>query len=120
MVKVGAGGNVFYQERDKDLLKVGGENVSAKQVEDVIVALPQIQSVAVVGKQHDFLGEVAVAFVIPAPGDHDEAMVSAEIVELCEGNLATLKVPRAVYSPSKTGRAGPAKERPPVDEPRRA
>ena len=34
MVKMGAGGNVFYQERDKDLLKVGGENVSAKEVED--------------------------------------------------------------------------------------
>ena len=55
MVKMGEGGNVFYQERDKDLLKVGGENVSAKEVEDLIVAHPAVQAVAVVGKQHEFL-----------------------------------------------------------------
>ena len=44
MVKMGEGGNVFYQERDKDLLKVGGENVSAKEVEDLILAHPAVQS----------------------------------------------------------------------------
>jgi len=36
MVVMGEGGNVFYRERDKDLLKVGGENVSAREVEDAI------------------------------------------------------------------------------------
>ena len=97
MVQMGPGGNVFYQERDKDLLKVGGENVSAKEVEDRIVALPAVQSVAVVGKQHEFLGEVAVAFVIKAPGDHDEHAVTQEILAACKENLATFKVPRAVY-----------------------
>ena len=97
MVQMGPGGNVFYQERDKDLLKVGGENVSAKQVEDVIVALPAVQSVAVVGKQHDFLGEVAVAFVIKAPGDHDEAALTEQIQSACGESLASFKVPKAVY-----------------------
>lgn len=97
MVKMGAGGNVFYQERDKDLLKVGGENVSAKEVEDLIVAHPAVAQVAVVGKQHDFLDEVVVAFVIPAPGDHDHSVVELDIFETCRDNLATFKVPRAVY-----------------------
>ena len=56
MVKMGEGGNVFYQERDKDLLKVGGENVSAKEVEDLVVdASRRCRPVAVVGKQHEFL-----------------------------------------------------------------
>ena len=36
MVVMGEGGDIFYRERDKDLLKVGGENVSAKEVEDVV------------------------------------------------------------------------------------
>ena len=54
-------------------------------------------SVAVVGKQHEFLGEVAVAFVIKAPGDHDEAALADEIVTACKENLATFKVPRALY-----------------------
>ncbi len=97
MVKMGAGGNVFYQERDKDLLKVGGENVSAKEVEDLIVAHPAVQAVAVVGKQHEFLSEVAVAFVIPAAGDHDREIVVGEIITTCRENLASFKVPRAVY-----------------------
>jgi crotonobetaine/carnitine-CoA ligase len=97
MVRIGPGGNVFYVERDKDLLKVGGENVSAKEVEDLIVAHPAVQQAAVVGKQHDFLGEVPVVFVIKAPGDHDEGVLTAEITKSCEENLATFKVPRAVY-----------------------
>jgi crotonobetaine/carnitine-CoA ligase len=97
MVKMGVGGNVFYQERDKDLLKVGGENVSAKEVEELIVAHPAVQAVAVVGKSHDFLNEVAVAFVIKTPGDHDDEAVAAEIIETCRQNLASFKVPRAVY-----------------------
>jgi len=97
MVKLGAGGNVFYQERDKDLLKVGGENVSAKEVEDLVVTHPAVAQVAVVGKQHDFLDEVVVAFVIPAPGDHDQPTVEVEIIDLCADQLAKFKVPRAVY-----------------------
>jgi len=97
MVQMTAGGNVVYQERDKDLLKVGGENVSAKEVEDLIVAHPAVQQVAIVGKQHDFLGEVAVAFVITAPGDHDETALEQELIARCQENLASFKVPRAVY-----------------------
>lgn len=97
MVKVGEGGNVFYQERDKDLLKVGGENVSSKEVEDLVLAHPAVAQVAVVGKQHPFLDEVPVAFVIPAPGAHDEAAVEQEIIATCRDNLAGFKVPRAVY-----------------------
>jgi carnitine-CoA ligase len=97
MVKMGEGGNVFYQERDKDLLKVGGENVSAKEVEDQIVALPGVQSVAVVGKQHEFLDQVVVAFVIKAPGAPDDAELEQQIIDTCKQNLASFKVPRAAY-----------------------
>src|SRR5258706_15470921 len=46
IVQMTAGGNVVYQERDKDLLKVGGENVSAKEVEDLVVTHAAVQQVA--------------------------------------------------------------------------
>lgn len=97
MVKMGAGGNVFYQERDKDMLKVGGENVSAKEVEERITAVPGVQSVAIVGKHHAFLDQVAVAFVIKAPDAPGEAELTEQIVSTCQQNLASFKVPRAVY-----------------------
>jgi crotonobetaine/carnitine-CoA ligase len=98
MVMLGQGGNVFYRERDKDLLKVGGENVSAREVEEAIMANPGVQQVAVVGKAHEFLGQVVVAFVIKAPnvGTPEDDMEAA-IIEACKSRLASFKVPRAIY-----------------------
>jgi crotonobetaine/carnitine-CoA ligase len=97
MVVRGPGGNVFYRERDKDLLKVGGENVSAKEVEDVISRVEGVAQVAVVGKQHDWLNQVVVAFVIKAPGAADDATLERQVIEACAERLAEFKVPKAVY-----------------------
>ena len=71
--------------------------MSAKEVEDLVVAHPAVQAAAVVAKQHEFLSEVAVAFVILAPGDHDHDVVAGEIITTATDNLASFKVPRAVY-----------------------
>ena len=92
MVKMGEGGNVFYQERDKDLLKVGGENVSAKEVEDLDRrASRRCRRSRSSARSTSSSSEVVVAFVIPAPGDHDEEAVAAEIVETCRQNLADVQ-----------------------------
>jgi crotonobetaine/carnitine-CoA ligase len=96
LVRMTASGDVVYVERDSDLLKVGGENVSAKEVEEVIVGHPAIQQAAVVAKPDDFLSEVPVAFVIPAPGELDEDAVTAEVLAACRERLASFKVPRRV------------------------
>ena len=97
MVMLGPGGNLFYKERDKDLLKVGGENVSAREVEDAITGLPGVAQVAIVGKKHEWLDQVVVAFVITTPDapEHDE--LERLVIEHCAGQLAGFKVPRAVY-----------------------
>ncbi len=97
MVSVGEGGNYFYCERDGDVLKVGGENVSAREVEDVCRQVPGIAEIAVVGRQHEMLDVVPVAFVITNPGADDEAVLEKAIIEVCQANLADFKVPRAVY-----------------------
>lgn len=97
MVQMGPGGNVFYQERDKDLIKVGGENVSAREVEDVVGTVPGVAQVAVVGKKHEWLDQVVVAFVITAPGAPDPSELEKQVIEACGAKLAGFKVPRAVY-----------------------
>jgi crotonobetaine/carnitine-CoA ligase len=97
IVKMGPNGNVFYQERDKDLLKVGGENVSAREVEELVGTVPGVAQVAVVGKHHEFLDQVVVAFVIPAPGAPEHAELEAAVISTCRQSLAEFKVPRAVY-----------------------
>jgi crotonobetaine/carnitine-CoA ligase len=97
VVKMGEGGNVFYQERDKDLLKVGGENVSAREVEERIAGVAGVAQVAVVGKHHEFLDQVVVAFVITTPDAPDHAALEANVIAACTEALAPFKVPRAVY-----------------------
>ena len=67
-------GNIQYCDRDKDALKVGGENVSAREVEDAIRAAgAPLEDVAVVAKSHDMLDMVPVAFAIQADPNADEA-----------------------------------------------
>ncbi len=97
MVTVRAGGNVFYAERDKDLLKVGGENVSAREVEDTCRQVPGIAEIAAVGQSHPMLDQVVVVFVIKAPGAADDDALETAIIEACRRRLADFKVPRAVY-----------------------
>jgi crotonobetaine/carnitine-CoA ligase len=91
-------GNIKYCDRDKDALKVGGENVSAREVEDAIRAAgTPLADVAVVAKSHERLDMVPVAFAIKADPNLDEAATAATIIEHCKANLADFKVPRAVY-----------------------
>jgi carnitine-CoA ligase len=94
-VMVSEEGFFFFKDRDKDALKVGGENVSAKEVEDVCRTVPGIVEVAIVGQKHDFFGQVAVAFVIPAPNAPED--LGAKIMEACAARLAGFKCPKAVY-----------------------
>jgi crotonobetaine/carnitine-CoA ligase len=88
-------GFLYFKDRDKDALKVGGENVSAKEVEDVCRTVPGIADVAIVGQKHDFLGQQAVAFVIAAPGA--PADLGEQIMKACAARLAGFKCPKAVY-----------------------
>jgi crotonobetaine/carnitine-CoA ligase len=98
MVHVAEAGNVVYNERDKDVLKVGGENVSAREVEDMCRQVPGIADIAVVGQAHEFLSMVPVAFVIKGPAaEADDKAMEAAIIDVCAKNLSDFKVPRAVY-----------------------
>lgn len=98
VVRLAEGGSFFYCDRDADVLKVGGENVSAREVEDVCRQVPGIADVAVVAQSHEMLSEVPVAFVIRGPGaDDDDDRLEKAVIEQCAANLADFKVPRAVY-----------------------
>jgi len=88
-------GYFFFRDRDKDALKVGGENVSAKEVEDTCRMVPGVADVAIVGQEHDFLSQVAVAFIVAtptAPGD-----LGDQVIAFCTSRLADFKCPKAVY-----------------------
>lgn len=93
-VRRGLDGFLYFADRSKDMLKVGGENVAASELERVIAGVPGVAEVAVVGKKHPMLDEVPVAFVIPAPGQGDDLI--QRIQDACAQSLASFKQPHEV------------------------
>jgi len=53
--------------------------------------------VAVVGKKHEWLDQVVVAFVITTPDAPERDELERQVIEHCAGQLADFKVPKAVY-----------------------
>ena len=92
-------GYITFSDRDKDMLKVGGENVAASEIERVIALVPGVYECAIVAQKHRMLDEVPVAFVIAAPSADEaaRAALSAQIIAECKAKLADFKVPRAVF-----------------------
>lgn len=94
-VRVDTQGYLYFEDRQKDLLRVGGENVAASEIEAVIQRIGWVQECAVVGQKHPMLDEVPVAFVKPdesAPADFKE-----KLIKHCQQHLADFKVIRDVH-----------------------
>ena len=94
MVKLHPHGALEFAERTKDVIKVGGEGVSAAEIEQVVCQVAGVVESAVVARQDDHFGEVAVAFVRLEP------LASADCVDRimthCHKSLAKFKVPREI------------------------
>ena len=79
--------------RDKDMLKIGGENVDPMETEGLLLEHPAIYQVAVVGVPDETFGEVAVAYVQRA---HGAAIHVDEVIACCRSKIASFKIPRHV------------------------
>ncbi len=89
-----ADGRLTFKGRAKDMLKVGGENVAAIEVESFLCNHPAVRIAEVVGQPDPRLDEVPVAFVELQAGCNATA---SELIEFCRGRIASYKVPRAVH-----------------------
>ena len=88
-----ADGRVQYRGRLKDMLKVGGENVGAAEIEGHLSTHPAVEIVQVVGVRDARYAEVPVAFVQLRAG---ASATEEELIDHCLGEIATFKVPRYV------------------------
>jgi crotonobetaine/carnitine-CoA ligase len=96
-VTLGEDGWLYFADRSKDMLKVGGENVAASEIEQVIAVVPGVLEVAIVGLKHPMLDEVPVAFVrAQASDDASRAALVAAINTACSTTLSGFKQPREV------------------------
>jgi acyl-CoA synthetase (AMP-forming)/AMP-acid ligase II len=88
-----AGGRLFVDGRDDEMIVSGGENVFPREVEDLLADHPEIEEAAVVGVPDEKFGQRLKAFVVPREGGQvDEDEIKAYVKE----NLARYKVPREV------------------------
>jgi acyl-CoA synthetase (AMP-forming)/AMP-acid ligase II len=101
-----ADGNLCLLGRVRDMIRVGGENLSGAEVEAVLLTHPAVKQVAVVGAPDQRLGEVVAAFVELKP---DVQASEGELIAHCRGALATFKVPRAVHFVSEWPMTGSGK-----------
>lgn len=86
-----ADGYVYIEDRLKDMIITGGENVYGPEVESVLIEHPAVVDAAVIGVPDDFWGESVKAIVV-ADGDVD----AADVIEFCRRHLAGFKCPRTV------------------------
>jgi fatty-acyl-CoA synthase len=90
---VDADGFVQFHGRLKDMLKVGGENVAALEIESFLANHPAVKLVQVIGIPDPRLDEVPAAFVELKPG---MTATEQELIDFCKGTIASFKIPRAV------------------------
>ena len=86
-------GYIELQDRAKDIIISGGENISSQQVEKVIMEHPGVLEVCVVGVPDDRWGEVPKAFVVPREGSDIGA---EDVIDFARERIAHFKAPKYV------------------------
>ena len=87
-------GFLFIVGRTRDMIKVGGNRVSTKEIEDALYEHPAVAEAAVIGIPDDLLGEAPKAFLAMKPGA--PRVSEEELREFLAGRIASYKVPKAV------------------------
>jgi acyl-CoA synthetase (AMP-forming)/AMP-acid ligase II len=82
---------IYIEDRLKDMIITGGENVYGPEVESVLIEHPAVTDAAIIGVPDDFWGESVKAIVVTT--DEVEA---GEIIDFCRWHLAAYKCPRTV------------------------
>jgi fatty-acyl-CoA synthase len=88
-----AGGRLFIDGRDDEMIISGGENVFPREVEELLAGHPAVLEAAAVGVSDEKFGQRLRVFVVCRPGAQ---LTEEELKEYVRGNLAGYKVPREV------------------------
>ena len=91
--RIDDGGFVFVEDRVKDMILSGGENIYSPEVERVLAEHPAVLELAVIGVPDDTWGESVKAVVAFHP---DQAVEPEELIEFARERLAHYKAPRTI------------------------
>jgi acyl-CoA synthetase (AMP-forming)/AMP-acid ligase II len=86
-------GYLYIVGRSSEMIKSGAHRISPKDIEEVILALDEVEEVAVVGVEDEILGQVIKAVIVSAPGCQAD---KKSIMRYCKSNLANYKLPKQI------------------------
>lgn len=86
-------GYVYIQDRYKDMIISGGENIYPTEIENALNNHPGISEIAVIGIPHTKWGETPCAYIVPAAG---AALTEQDVVAFSRDHLAHYKCPTKV------------------------
>ncbi len=88
-------GFVFLTDRKKGIIKIGGERISPKEIEEVIVSIPEVIDCTVIAIDDELLGEAIKAIVV-VNEDSNQDELRSEILNICKQKLASNKTPKVI------------------------
>lgn len=100
-------GYLYFVDRQKDIVRRGGENLSTIEVETALRSHPAIGDIAVVARPDPVLGETVAAFIVVADGS--ELPTEDDLRAHTEGTLAPYKVPTTIQPIDELPRTGNGK-----------
>ena len=86
-------GYIKIQDRSKDIIISGGENISSIEIENTLAKHPSVSIAAVVAKPDEKWGEVPCAFIEAVK---DKSTSEKELIDFCKETLASFKVPKKI------------------------
>jgi len=86
-------GYIFLTARKKEIIKVGGKRISPKEIEAVILELPEVVDCTIEGVEDELLGEALKATIVVRGENGKESMID-RIKQHCARHLALYKVPQ--------------------------
>jgi acyl-CoA synthetase (AMP-forming)/AMP-acid ligase II len=100
---------ILITDRKKDIIIRGGENISAKEVEDILHDHPKVGEAAVLSMPHERLGEGVCAYIVPAAGEQPTLAELAAFADVA--GLARQKIPEHIEVVSELPRTASGKVR---------
>jgi len=94
VIRIDEEGFTHFLGRSKDMIKTGGENVAALEVENCLTGHTDVREAAAFGVPHEYWGEELVAAVVPAAGRAPD--VDA-LRAHCRAHLSGFKVPKRIF-----------------------
>lgn len=86
-------GYIYVVGRTKDMIKVGGNRVSTKEIEEALLSLPEISEAAVIGVPDSILGEAIKAFIVFKTSTFPDLV---EIRQKLSPKISTYKIPKLI------------------------